>query len=162
MIIFIIIICDTLQFILTHLLTYISKIQGYVLQLNIIDVQDIQLRKLRVQQSVLTAQRDLIQHQLDSTTVTIDSIVERTARHHTTQIHSSSNASASSDQQQIPLLPLSDSTPQQSTVRRRCSRWHYKVGEPYPLPYTPPRTPEEQRRNNIIAWVNELRSQASP
>ncbi len=42
------------------------------------------------------------------------------------------------------------------------SRFHTRqpsIGIPYPIPYTPPRTPEEERKNNIIAWVNKLRQQ---
>jgi hypothetical protein len=43
--------------------------------------------------------------------------------------------------------------------RRRTSTKPSSIGKPYPLPYTPPRTPEEERRNNIIAWINDLRQQ---
>lgn len=33
------------------------------------------------------------------------------------------------------------------------------IGKPHPLPYTPPRTPDEEQRNRIVAWVNKLRLQ---
>jgi hypothetical protein len=162
MIVLITIFCDILHFLLTHLLVFISKIRYYIDQLNLINVQDIQLRKLRVQQSVLIAQRDLLQQQIDSITVSIDSIIASTESPSTSQVVPISSAPIPSDHQQLPQLPPSTSTPQQSTARRRIARRHYKVGEPYPLPYTPPKTPEEQRRNNIVAWINELRSQAPP
>jgi hypothetical protein len=43
--------------------------------------------------------------------------------------------------------------------RTRSSR-SSSIGVPYPPPFTPPRTPDEERRNSIIAWVNEIRKQA--
>jgi hypothetical protein len=33
-----------------------------------------------------------------------------------------------------------------------------RANDPYPLPYCPPRTPDEERKNRIVAWVNELRT----
>ncbi len=29
---------------------------------------------------------------------------------------------------------------------------------PHPIPFTPPRTPDEVRRNNIVIWLNEIRA----
>jgi hypothetical protein len=43
--------------------------------------------------------------------------------------------------------------------RRRTVQRPSSIGKPYPLPYNPPRTPEEERRNNIVAWINDLRLQ---
>ena len=59
-------------------------------------------------------------------------------------------------------LSTSDHFPKSSLLatpprRRRPS----SVGIPYPLPFIPPRTPEEIRRNNIIAWVNDMRLKAT-
>jgi hypothetical protein len=44
-----------------------------------------------------------------------------------------------------------------SRLRPRARR--STVGIPYPTPYTPPRTPEEERRNRVVEWLNELRLQ---
>ncbi len=49
------------------------------------------------------------------------------------------------------------STPLRSGVHNR--NRSIRIGQPYPIPYTPPRTPEEERRNNMIAWLNDLRLQ---
>lgn len=40
-------------------------------------------------------------------------------------------------------------------IRRR--RRPTSIGKPYPLPFIPPRTPEEERRNNVISWINDIR-----
>ncbi len=49
-----------------------------------------------------------------------------------------------------PQLILTNITP----LRQR--RWQTSIGEPYPLPFRPPRTPEVEHHNNIITWINEL------
>lgn len=56
---------------------------------------------------------------------------------------------------------LTSSTPRHTRVqtRQRRSAQSSTIGNPYPLPYTPPRTPEEVRRNNIIEWINDLHQQ---
>jgi hypothetical protein len=43
--------------------------------------------------------------------------------------------------------------------RRRRTLRQTNIGEPYPLPFSSPRTPEEVRHNNIVIWLNEIRSQ---
>ena len=79
---------------------------------------------------------------------------------------------------QQPSIPIQQVLTQQSSVvanphmtphsvqhstpprhRRRTIQRPSSIGKPYPLPYTPPPTPEEERRNNIIAWINDLRQQ---
>ncbi len=52
---------------------------------------------------------------------------------------------------------LQSLTPPQS--RRWSSIHQSSIGISYPLPFTLPRTPEEERCNTIIVWVNELRVQ---
>jgi hypothetical protein len=80
-------------------------------------------------------------------------------------IHQSSNHIQQDFTQQSPVVAnprtmshsAQHSTPprhRQRTIQRPSS-----IGKPYPLPYTPPPTPEEERRNNIIAWINDLRQQ---
>lgn len=49
-------------------------------------------------------------------------------------------------------IPVSPRTPPRSKLPKQSS-----IGQPYPLLYIPARTPEEQRRNDIISWVNDLR-----
>jgi hypothetical protein len=56
----------------------------------------------------------------------------------------------------IPSIPSIENVTPQRHLRRRTR--HSSVGRPYPLPFTPPRTPEEVRRNNIIEWINDLRA----
>ncbi len=61
----------------------------------------------------------------------------------------------SSATQHITMYP--DSMP--ITPTRLCRRRHshqHSVGRPYPLPFTPARTPDEEHRNSIIEWVNNL------
>ncbi len=50
----------------------------------------------------------------------------------------------------------SNSTPLRQ--RRRRTLRQTNIGEPYPLPFSSPRTPEEARHNNIIIWLNDIRS----
>jgi hypothetical protein len=56
----------------------------------------------------------------------------------------------------IPSPPSTENDTPQRRIRRRIRR--SGIGRPYPLPFTPPRTPEEIRRNNIVEWINDLRS----
>jgi hypothetical protein len=64
-----------------------------------------------------------------------------------------------------PVISSSVSAQPESTnitpVRRRRRRTTQQLSGcvPYPLPFQPPRTPDEERRNNIVAWINDLRQQ---
>ena len=52
------------------------------------------------------------------------------------------------------LAPTTNASPRRpSTITSR----QRSIGRPYPIPFSPPRTPEEVRRNNIIEWLNDIR-----
>jgi hypothetical protein len=69
---------------------------------------------------------------------------------------------SSTTQDSSPSVPLSTTIPspilQQTPPRTRISHnnRHLSAVKPYPLPYCPPRTPDEERKNRIVTWVNEL------
>ncbi len=75
------------------------------------------------------------------------------------------DTSIRNSEQQSDIRPqsiISPSTSPQTTPirsRQRTFRQLSSIGRPYPLPFNPPRTPEEVRRNNIVAWLNDIRSQ---
>ncbi len=114
-----------------------------------------QCHRLQAERQALLAQRDYISRQiaqldelLRSTTGTPNSVI--TAETETLPVTPS------------PSIPLQRNASQRSTPPR--SGVHnrnrsLRIGQPYPIPYTPPRTPEEERRNNVIAWLNDLRLQ---
>jgi hypothetical protein len=102
--------------------------------------------------TALLLQQDSIQKQIEN----IDIVIQ--------QLSSESlpvNSTVSQTPESIPLTSenhtaVSPPRPQSQTILRRRPR-HTRIGEPYPLPFNPPRTPEEERQNSVTVWINELR-----
>lgn len=112
-----------------------------------IDKSSSQEQYLRNRQSFLVATRNLITQQLTAITAspylnTNDPCPQPT------------DPTPHPAQTLIPGTPVTVKSPSSVTRRRRF--------RPYPLPYTPPRTPEEVRKNNIVNWINEIRAQQQP
>jgi hypothetical protein len=152
--------CDVIKFLLTILTHFISILLSRPLQpLPTADSLPNQLICLRAKRSALIAQWDLIQHQIADLDASINVIIQLSDSNQT------SNA-LSSPQLSRPHLSPPSSTPTHqtqhptpTTPQWTCSTTHpTSTGKPYPIPYLPPCTPEEERRNNIIIWVNELRA----
>jgi hypothetical protein len=114
-----------------HKVAYLRALRSSLLR-----QQEIIVRQLAGIDTILTEQT-----QLTSSARTVLNCDERTP-----------STSLSEDQQQSQLV-----TP--TRIRQRTGNRQSSIFIPYPLPYTPPRTPEEERRNNITIWINELRAQ---
>ncbi len=109
---------------------------------------------LRAKHASLLRQQEIIVSQLAD----IDSaIIEQTQSTSlvSTVLHREDNTPPTSSSEDQPQAPLVAPT----RILRRIINRQSSVGVPYPLPYTPPRTPEEEHRNNIIIWINELCAQ---
>jgi hypothetical protein len=157
--------CDFLRFFLISIIHCITIFQSYMRSLHSMDSLATQLQKLQAKRSTLLAQCDSLQQQiahLDASITCINRLstsISLTSPESQEQV---TNFSAMSTQRISSIPPNSTNFPPQHTPQRRNYRpntCRSFIGEPYPLPFTPPRTPEEKCRNNIIIWVNELRSQ---
>jgi hypothetical protein len=154
--------CDVIKFLLSILSHFISIIQSRPLQpLPTADSLPNQLICLRAQRSALIAQRDLIQHQIADLDASINVIIQLSDSNQTSNALISPQLSRPhlSSPSSTPTHQTQHHTPTTPQRRRTRSTTHpTSTGKPYPIPYLPPRTPEEERRNNIISWVNELRA----
>ena len=109
---------------------------------------------LHVARSVLLLQKDAIQRRIEA----IDESIKLFHQLSNTQDSAETTAqSAAVLQHETSHLPVEQRTPPRN--RTRSNTRYTNIGKPYPLPYTPPRTPDEERRNRIIEWVNDLRKQ---
>lgn len=113
-----------------------------------------QLVRLQAARSALLIQSADIAKRLDDIDVAIQQLNQE-------QLHSSTETLTTSHTIERNTNQLNQSQIQSTPPRVRSRRQNRpsSIGRPYPLPYNPPRTPEEVRRNNIIAWVNDLRNQ---
>jgi hypothetical protein len=114
-----------------------------------------QCHRLQAERQALLVQRDYISRQIAK----LDELLQSTT--------SQTNSVATTEPENLPATP-SPSIPSQHNASQRSTpprsgphnrRRPVRIGQPYPIPYTPPRTPEEERRNNVIAWLNDLRLQ---
>jgi hypothetical protein len=112
------------------------------------------LLRLKNERNALIHQRDQITNQLEA----IDTSIQQLSAESNTIITTFDqrlDSSYSSPRRAVVVSPTErPPRPTQRTRQRLTS-----IGVPYPLPFTPPRTPEEERRNRVVAWVNELRLQ---
>ena len=127
---------DIVLFLLSTIITILSALQRSLQHSRVTVPLPQQLIHLQADRSALVRQQEELSHQI----AVLDAL-----------IHSLQRSSPS-----IQILPQQISPPRsrgQTTTR------HSRIGTPYPLPFNPPPTPEEERRNRIIAWVNDLRKQ---
>jgi hypothetical protein len=85
----------------------------------------------------------------------IDIVIQHLQATHRTSVSSTTPDS-------YPSVSLQNNIPspnlQRTPIRNRISNniRQFRADEPYPLPYRPPRTPDEERKNRIATWVNKL------
>jgi hypothetical protein len=155
----ILILLDFLRDLASLIINTITKIVSSISSVNQQSGNGLELENithLQETRSALLRQQDEVSHQLE--------VIESTIQHLT--------YSASQDKQDINQFTMSTpssvilETVQSSQCtttplrqRRRRTLRQTNIGEPYPLPFSSPRTPEEVRRNNIVVWLNEIRSQ---
>jgi hypothetical protein len=108
---------------------------------------------LQAARVTLLCHKDEISHRIEE----IDIAIQHIQASHTTSV--SSTIPDSSPVVSFPNIIPSPNL-QRKPIRRRLSTNNRQIraDEPYPLPYRPPRTPDEERKNRIVTWVNELRS----
>ena len=143
---------DLIVFLLNTITTLVSAIHHSERQLKQGETIQEERARLQVARSALVLQQADITRRIDDIDVAIQQLNQR-------------YSAVQSDPPPPSNTPLQQSTNLQSVptpstppnVRSRIQHRVSSIGRPYPLPYTPPRTPEEQRRNNIINWVNEMR-----
>lgn len=134
---------DIIYSIVTILLTLSMSLQQYSTRLpsaaSIIQRQ----HALKAQRSFLLAKRALLDQQI----VEIDNML---------------NDPSSSPPNQTTTESANSAVTSPTQCRQRSSARRSKATTSYHrLPFSPPRTPEEVRRNNIIIWINEMRAQQS-
>ncbi len=111
-----------------------------------------QLLHLQTERSVLLVQQDHISQGIADLDTTIQHLLDLTSSRHNAPTNF---PPADSSPFRTSHLMISQNTPQPTRNRNRTHPM--SVGVPYPLPFTPPHTPEEIQHNSIIVWVNELR-----
>jgi hypothetical protein len=145
--------CNIVIIILTSIANALIIIKNFLRRFQLPETPDQQLVRYQTRRSELLAQRDEISRQITDLDIAIQDI----------------HRSVSSEQRALPQRTFTSLSPirtsghgisHNTTPRseRRPRIRHPSIGIPYPLPFNPPRTPEEERRNSIIVWVNELRA----
>jgi hypothetical protein len=108
---------------------------------------------LHATHTALLTHRDIISRQIEATDTLLQSLLALTNQHQRPQ----NTNSPLRGQQQLhsQLAHVTNASPRRpfnNTSRQR------SIGRPYLIPFSPPRTPEEVQRNNIIEWLNNIRS----
>ena len=144
--------CDIVIFVLTILILVLFTLYIVVKRVTFRTSTSEKLLHFTEARAAFILQQNNIQKQIDD----IDILIQQ---------FSPSSPSVNSTVSQTPeTIPLSSTNhpavspprpPSRSTLRRRPR--HARIGEPYPLPFNPPRTPEEERQNSVTVWINELR-----
>lgn len=146
-------ILDLLFDIIIFFLTLASKIISFLSKRDSLPIESesTRLHRLQRERSELVIQRETLPLQITNIESSIQNIqkeiidnrnTDRTPPRDTPDQRDLATASSR------PLHPINRFRPRgrRSTVVR-----------PYPIPYTPPRTPDEERRNRVVEWLNELR-----
>jgi hypothetical protein len=149
----IIIILALLTDIITLLIIFFTKVSSFIQHLialaPTIGSAPHQLLCLRAQRSALVIQRDILVRQLTDIEDSIALLEQASTPSSTAPI---SMQPPSSLVPTTDLIPTSPQRSYRSPSRVRCQ----PTGRLHPLPYTPPRTPEEVRRNEVTLWINDL------
>jgi hypothetical protein len=147
--------CDIITFLLNCIINIISRLRYLCRRYYSTALSSYQCHRLQAERQALLIQRDYISRQIAQ----INELLHSTT--------SPSNSVVTAEIENLPVTPSPSITLQRNASQRSTpprSGVHHRhrsvrIGHPYPIPYTPPRTPEEERRNNVIAWLNELRLQ---
>jgi hypothetical protein len=144
--------CNLINLIITTITTILSELQNYTRNRPLTGSRHTQLTRLQAEHSALLLQWDNLSQQIAD----LEALMH-TAGH--TFVPTTPLQQTASDPSSLsfPTLqnPQTRTTPPR-TPTRHCTH-RSSIGRPYPLPYSPPRTPDEARRNRIVEWVNELR-----
>ncbi len=143
--------CSIILVLSSVITTVFSRLQNYIRQQTFNISSSISLPRLQEAHSALLLQQDELSQQNTELELLINSITQSLS---STLAPTQNTTTTPTPSSLIPSLISTDTnTPQRSLWHRiRCS----SIGRPYPLPFTPPRTPEELRRNNIVEWINDL------
>jgi hypothetical protein len=136
--------CNVILIILNTCITLFFAIYRSLQRLQSTDLSNHQLLRLQASRSLLVIQQEEISRWLEE----IDTSIQHSEHQSDNTIH-----------QQPAISP--STSPQTTPLRSRQRMFHQNTssGHPYPLPFNPPRTPEEVRSNNIVAWLNNLHNQ---
>ncbi len=148
------ILCDVIFHLFNTITNLLSTVRSSDQRLNQGETVQQQLVRLQAARSALIIQSTDIAKRLDDIDVAIQKLNQEQLH---TQAETLKTSHTIERQTNPPHQSQLQSTPPR--VRSRKQNRQSSIGPLYPLPYTPPRTPEEVRRNNIIAWVNDLRNQ---
>jgi hypothetical protein len=145
--------CSIILSLSSIITTVFSRLQKYIKQQTFDVSPNISLTRLQEAHSALLLQRADLSRQISEIELLINSIIQSPSpapepAQETNTIPTSLSL--------IPATPTTENNTPQRHIRRRSRR--SGIGRPYPLPFTPPRTPEEVRRNNIVECINDLRA----
>jgi hypothetical protein len=145
--------CNIVIIIISSIANTLILIKNYLRRFQLPETLDQQIIRYQTRRSELLAQRDEISRQLTD----IDNAIQNLHRLASTEQRATPQRTST---YLSPIRTSSHRSSQTTTPNsaRRPRIRHSSIGIPYPLPFNPPRTPEEERRNSIIIWVNELRA----
>jgi hypothetical protein len=147
--------CTLITFLLNSIINILFRLRYLCRQCYSSELSPYQRQRLQAERQALLVQRNCILHQITQLDELLQSGTSPSTSIVTPDIQTLPSNSS-------PSIPSSRNTLQRSTPPRRGvnnRQRSVRIGQPYPIPYTPPRTPEEERRNNVIAWLNVLRLQ---
>jgi hypothetical protein len=137
--------CNLINLIITIITTILSELQNYTRNRPLTRSRHSQLTHLKAEHSALLLQWDNLSQQIAD----LEALMH-TAGHTfvpTTQPQQKASVPSSLS---FPILqnPQTRTTPPRT--HNRCRTHRSSIGQSYPLPYSPPRTPDEARRNHIV------------
>ena len=139
---------DILLSIITLLITLASSLQRHTMRPPSPASRNLQRLSLEAQRSFLLSKRAVIDHLVTEVEKLLESEHEAPSLPNTT--NHDPNASDRTDETIVPVSIPS------ITPDRTCQRRAGRRVKQFQLPFSPPRTPDEVRRNNIIIWLNEI------
>jgi hypothetical protein len=147
------ILCDLILYLFNTITKLLSTLRSSDRQLKQGETVQQQLVRLQAARSALQIQRADIAKRLEE----IDAAINQLTQQQIIQSEKSDTSVTTLQQTIEREQAQTQRTPPRTQSRNQKSS--SSIGHPYPLPYNPPHTPEGVRRNNIIAWVNDLRKQ---
>jgi hypothetical protein len=144
---------DIILSIITLLITLASSLQRQTTRLRCPTSRNVERLSLEAQRSFLLSKRAVIDNQITELDRLLESEREATSPDAANHVPKSSER----HDEAIVTVAIPSISPDRNCQRRHGNRVGRRVAQ-FPLPFSPPRTPEEVRRNNIIMWLNEIRA----